>query len=336
MRLLPEVRDAVFFEPENRPQPERMMDFERLIPWGVSPSVENLARELSALRTPLPPVNLVREINDKRFSHDLEKELRIALPYSQIVTTTAELIETVQDCPFDWVLKHPLGFSARERMVGRRQNLSESAQGWARRKFRQGWTLLFEPWVEERHDYSVHFDITTLGEARYLGSCELVEDPGGVYRGNRVLTPHRIDDRALGDAQRVAQRLADRGYWGPVGIDAFWGRLGEQRLSRPVVEINARYSFGRLALALADWVPRGWSYLWWHPSRVEAKGLDFSHWNPLPLLGQDVPTAGVYGLPSVADPLAKTETVVVMAPTTEELNVLENDLRPTAPPLPSR
>ena len=327
MRLLPEAREADFLEPGTLPRAEDMTGVERFIPWGVTPRVAEFARGLGALKTPFPSVELVREINDKRFSHELEKEFQLALPYSEVVSSNSQLLDTVGDCPFDWVLKHPLGFSARERMVGRRGQLSESARGWARRKFRQGWTLLFEPWVEQRQDYSVHFQIEPTGRTRLLGWCELVGDPGGVYRGNRVVLPHRLEEAALEDAQRVAQRLAERGYHGPVGIDAFRGRLGDQAVTRPLVEINARYSFGRLALSLADWLPSGWSYLWWHPSRAEARGFDFSNWSPLPKKESPKPTAGIYGLPLVADPRGVSQTVVVIAPTEDELKALEASLR---------
>jgi len=288
---------------------------EPLLVWGVTPRTAQLAP------TPdyFPPVELVREVNDKRFSHRLEKRLNIDLPHSTIVESLDQFRVAVENCPYPWVLKHPLGFSGRERVVGKAGLISDSGWGWARRKFSQGWTLVFEPWADPRQDFSLHFSIERGGTCHFVGHCELVSDPSGVYRGNRVIASSSPNATALQWGQRVAEELADLGYWGPVGLDAFSGFLGDRPVLRPLVEINARYSFGRLTLALRDWIPSGWSVLWWHPRPAQRwKG-------PLEPLVAGVPQ-GLYGLPLAADPEQGSETVVVIAPTADELEMLAQTL----------
>lgn len=303
LRLLPEAREA-----------ECLEDFrstDSLISWGVSPGM--------ATTDAFPSLEVVTKANDKRYSHQLEQQLGIALPHSQVVDSLDSLSGCVKSCPFDWVLKHPLGFSARERVVGKVGVLSDSGLGWARRKLAQGWTLLFEPWVDDRQDFSMHFDLHKDGTWRYRGACQLVGDAGGVYRGNRVLPDWAPHSEELACATRVIEQLANLGYWGPVGIDAFTGTLGGESIRRPLVEINARYSFGRLTLALGEWIPPGWSYLWWHPSFSDAHRVPTGL---TPLAGQI--HAGLYALPHCADPEQASGTVVAMAATSHELAKLSD------------
>lgn len=300
LRLLPQARQANCLDPVDFASPVEG----ELIPWGVTPRVLQLAPQQN-----FPAPAVVREVNDKRFSHQLEKRFGVELPYARLVGSLEELEDTIRDCPYDWVLKHPMGVSARERAVGKRGRLSDSGRGWARKQF-ANWTLLFEPWVDPRRDFSLHFEIGRDGSIEFVGHCQLVGDPGGVYRGNQVMPGQEVAGRALACGREVAGELARLGYWGPVGIDAFEGVLGDQPVLRPLVEINARYSFGRMTLALHDWLPRGWCLLWSHPKQ-SPPALP-----PLPA----APRPGAYGLPREADPDGNSATILFVAPTAEELN----------------
>jgi len=270
-----------------------------LVVWGVTPGTARLAEALG-LASSFPAPEVVKQINDKGFSHQLERQLGIALPGSRLVSAFEQLLQAVRDCPHDWVLKHPFGFSGRERVLGKHAQISDSAAGWARRKLGQGWTLLFEPWVEERRDASYHFDISPEGKLEFVGFCRMLTDAGGVYRGTRVDPNEKPDPDTLQCLSQVAKELADRGYWGPVGIDSLTGILGHEVCRRPLVEINARYSFGRLALALRDWLPAGSCFVWQHPQVSPG---------PLPPLPRpDEVRPGLYALPESADPNALSGT----------------------------
>lgn len=291
----------------------------RLVSWGVTPRTVELAGKLG-LEQSFPSVEIVREINDKRFSHKLAQELDIALPYSEIAVSTGGLKKAIRSCPYDWVLKHPFGVSARERVLGKAGEISPSALGWAEKQFEQQWGLVFEPWVERAQEFSIHFEIEPSTQVRYLGQCELVTDQGGVYRGNRVL-PGIQDDEAAARALEAAQELARRGYWGPVGIDAFRGKLGTQNILRPLVEINARYSFGRLTLALAEMIPKQWCCFWWHP-KGSSSNLH------LPQLEPGEAKAGAFRLASLADPEQVSSTLVFLAPTSSKLDDVVSEHKP--------
>lgn len=316
LRLLPEARDAMILDPD------QTASGERLVSWGVTPQTLKLARTLG-IKDDFPSLKAVSVANDKQTSHEIERTLGVALPFSRVVKTVGEVEEAIRECPHDWVLKHPFGVSARERLVGRAGVVIPATLNWARSRLDLG--LLFEPWVEQARSYSMHFQVNRSGKPFFLGWCELLTDAGGVYRGNRVLSGTELDPTDFQTGLNVCQHLAARGYWGLVGIDCLRGFLGETAIWRPLVEINARCSFGRLTLALAEWMPMDWSYTWWHPRKEDAPTI-----SSLPALGS-MPvgsmSAGAYALPLCADPESASGTVVLTAPTQSELQRLEPEVR---------
>jgi hypothetical protein len=285
------------------------------IPWGVTPRVEELAEPES-----FPPAELVKSINDKRFSHALEVEFGCSLAFARVVKSVAELDAAVESCPFDWVLKHPLGVGGRERVTGKGGRGYAEARRWAESRFMEGWSLVFEPWAYERQEFSFHYLVEPDGKVEFLGQCGLVSDESGAFRGNRV-SPGQIPEKSfLSITERAVDRLAQLGYWGPVSIDSFKGKLGDSPVERPLMEINARYSFGRLALELARGIPDGWSLYWWHPkarrrSAVEKTARDYP-------AGLEAWTPGIFRLPSFADPNGKTGSYLVVAPESKDLDEL--------------
>lgn len=309
LRLLPECAGA-------RVGPAGGHRAERLVVWGVTPGTAALAHSWG-LGDLFPNPETVRRMNDKRFSHQLEESWGLALPHSRVLASLQELREAVESCPHDWVLKHPFGVSGRERMLGRKGQLSQSIEGWARRRLGSH-QLLFEPWVCRERDLSFHFDLTKNGGVEFLGWTELITDRGGVFRGNRVLpTPPNSD--LLEGATRAAEAVAGHGYWGALGVDALVGTLGSTAVRRPLVELNARYSFGRLALALAERLPKGWCLSWWHTrERLTAEPLEH-------------PTEpGLYALPRACDGDQTSGSALLVAAEVERLLELESSLLPAA------
>ena len=275
-----------------------------LTPWGVTQNVTY---------DDAPDVENVKRANSKLYSHYLEQRLGVALPYSRIIESATELTKVIDECPYDWVLKHPFGVSGRERMVGRRGIISESARGWAKKRLNQGWNLVFEPWVEKIDECSFHFQLETDGQVRGVGQTQLLTASAGVHCGNRVGLPIAGPEHLESVAREAAEHVANLGYRGPLGVDSFLGKLGEKSVLRPIVELNARYSFGRLALVLRNWIPDNFVYTW-----LLASDENVEHY-----LGDRPTKEGLYRLPRCADPEALLSSVVIVAKTAERLLELE-------------
>jgi len=146
----------------------------------------------------------------------------------------------------------------------------ETQRRWLARAFENGRQLVIEPWLEREIDFSVQFEMGTSG-LKLCGYTGLINDRKGQFQANRASPNHerRIPSnvgallreppdiaarlhRLYGDIRLLLEdELRRAGYLGPVGLDCFVYRAaqGECRL-KPVVEINPRYTMGRLTLSL--------------------------------------------------------------------------------------
>jgi hypothetical protein len=198
------------------------------------------------------PFETVARVNSKLWSHALEVELGLALPGATTARTFEELRESIaRACPLPvdkWVIKSPFGFAARERVLGRGPVLEEPQGRWARRRLSKGETLIFQPWLEVRREYGVVLLIAEDGACLIQGISDLQTNGAGTGTGyilGRRPAPHRVAELER-IALIVGERLFKEGYSGPAGIDALEHAGG----LHPLLEINARYTMGFVALAV--------------------------------------------------------------------------------------
>lgn len=143
---------------------------------------------------------------------------------------------------------------------------------WLERIFKEQGEIVVEPWLEREYDFSVQLEMRG-GALRVLGYTRLLNNARGQFRGivtngfclglepelvkffmqrteGRPRVYHWYEESFLPELEKL---LASRGFEGPIGIDAFLYRdaAGELRL-KPVVEMNPRYTMGRVALELGQ------------------------------------------------------------------------------------
>lgn len=300
---------------------------DQLRPWGWTEEQLGWVASMKEEGGPrlIPGRDAILWANQKLTSHQIEETLGLATPMSQVISSLEQLEQALHECPHSWVTKHPWGVSGRDRIQGPPGHMEQRHLGWARRQLRKGWALLFEPWLEEGRAYSTHFDVslTPSGEVSvdFVGCCRLMTDGSGTHRGNEVSADWAPPGEAIAWGHQICQILGEKGYFGPVGIDGMSGWLGGSLVHRPLVEINARYTFGRLTLSLGQWVPEGARWAWWHPTKDEVLPWDVSALVPLDAL-TEVSGERWCRLPEVADPGGQSGTLVWVS--TEE--------RPFQPP----
>jgi hypothetical protein len=168
------------------------------------------------------------------------------------------------------VVKEAIGLAGHNAIRLWEPQLLETQRRWIERAIEQGRQLVVEPWLEREADFSVQLEMGPSG-LRLLGYTGLVNDHRGQYQGNWVLAgaekclPEpvtKLFSSAPGIAEqlhytyeelcsRLEVGLRQTRYEGPVGIDALVFRTsrGEPRL-KPIVEVNPRYTMGRLTLEL--------------------------------------------------------------------------------------
>lgn len=162
---------------------------------------------------------------------------------------------------------------------------------WLTHALEAGHQLVVEPWLEREFDFSVQLEMGSCG-LKLRGYTGLVNDLKGQFLANwaeadydRCL-PTKVDtllgtDHRIQHLYNVVFTLLDTelrraGFVGPVSIDALVYRTprGDRRL-KPVVEINPRYTMGRLTLELMRHVCPGCYGLFRLVSRRQARAGGF-------------------------------------------------------------
>ena len=195
-----------------------------------------------------------RRFNDRRFALALATELGCALPGARAVTSVGEVEAHLHTLPADgaWVCKAPWASAGRHRVHGRGRTLARDHRIALERLIQRAGAVVFEPWLERIADVAI---CGSVGDRVALEPPHtLMTSPRGTFVGIRVLaTALEVveHDQFLLTAERIAHALAAAGYRGPFGIDAFVYRDGNERRLHPLCEINARYTFGHVAHALA-------------------------------------------------------------------------------------
>lgn len=232
--------------------------YDEVLPWGAS--AEARRRAGGAARA-WPPPDAVRRANDKRTSHAIERELGVALAGAAVASNLEEALALVERIGTGSVVKHPFGVSGRRAVaVASTPDAGERAR--LKNLLADGRGVVVEPRVEIEREFSLHFDVRS-DDVTYVGACELLTDRGS-FRGNGGPL-EGVPLEIIAVVTEAARRVASMGYAGPLGVDGFAGRMDGERVVRPISEINARWTFGRLALLLNEQLGRPIS--WIHPPR---------------------------------------------------------------------
>jgi uncharacterized ferritin-like protein (DUF455 family) len=169
-------------------------------------------------------------------------------------------------------------------------------QRWLAHALQDGRQVVIEPWLERELDFSVQLEMGSRG-LKLCGYTGLINDRKGQFQANwaaancdrripaTVATLFRepadisgLIQRLYGDIFSLLEAELQRvGFVGPVGIDAFVYRTpqGGFRL-KPVVEINPRYTMGRLILELMKQTCPGSCGLFRLLSRTQARAEGFA------------------------------------------------------------
>jgi uncharacterized ferritin-like protein (DUF455 family) len=168
------------------------------------------------------------------------------------------------------VVKQAFGLAGHNALRLWEPELLVTQRRWMEKSLQGGRQLVVEPWLERLADFSAQLEMEPTG-LRLLGYTGLHTDAKGQFIANtaapnfaRALPIAVLEcfrDRPAAAAslhtlladliKLLGVELRAAGYSGPVGVDAFVYRdqQGHARL-KPVVEINPRYTMGRLLLEL--------------------------------------------------------------------------------------
>jgi hypothetical protein len=171
--------------------------------------------------------------------------------------------------------------------------LDGSVGGWIRSVIETQGSILLERWLDKFADLSVQIEVSQE-KIELLGIRRFFTGPRLEYRGTALdprlssLGPEALRFLHAGALERwkslaraIGQELASSAYEGPAGIDALLYRVpdGTFRL-RPLVELNPRWTMGRIALEIEKrvlpGVPAHW--LWYSARKIPDGYADAAEW----------------------------------------------------------
>jgi uncharacterized ferritin-like protein (DUF455 family) len=213
------------------------------------------------------------------------------------------------------VCKQALGLAGHNAIRLWEPEISASQRQWLSHAVQN--KLVIEPWLEREFDFSVQLEMGSR-HLKLCGYTGLINDNKGQFQANWAAPNYnrRLPANVtalLPDVPNISGQLqqlytdifslletelCDAGFIGPIGIDAFVYRTpeGSCRL-KPIVEINPRYTMGRLTLELMKQACPGSFGLFRLVSRAQLEGFagfpayarSLSQRFPLRLEGEPLP-----------------------------------------------
>ncbi len=236
-----------------------------VIPWGWTRSAAELARSCGC-DADIPGLDTVEDLNRRRWAWRQESSRSLAPEGADVIGRLDELHEKlVRASSFGcgWVLKADLAMAGRQQRRGREAVVSDSLAGWVTGLLRRDGLVFAEPWLDAISEFGLQYEIGRRGEIQLRGITELLCTEAGGYRGTRIQPRNAASgregfDELLAMLEPVLTRICETGYFGPLGIDAMSYRdCRGKKTWRPLQDLNARYTMGRLALGWSDRVPVG-------------------------------------------------------------------------------
>jgi len=194
------------------------------------------------------------------------------------------------------VVKEALGLAGHNAIRLWEPEMLPAHRQWLAHALEAGRQLVVEPWLERELDFSVQLEMGPR-DLKLCGYTGLINDRKGQFLANwaeadySLCLPAKVAVllHAQADISQQLQLLYGEifsfleaelqrvGFMGPVSIDAFVYRTpqGDSRL-KPVVEINPRYTMGRLTLELMKRACPGSSGLFRLVTRTQARTEGFT------------------------------------------------------------
>jgi hypothetical protein len=213
-----------------------------------TPRALALLRRAGAEPEPHPPLDVLQRVNSRAFATALGPTLPGGA-YVTVLERARAILEAPPPVGDAWRVKSSFGMAGRNQRRVSPGLLGAQDLAFVTRAVAEGGVQI-EPNVAIEDEYAIHGLLAPDGRLRLGALVRQRCDERGAW-----LATERIDAaceplielraRMAEEAGSVGRALAEAGYFGPFGIDAFTYRdsQGERQL-QPRSEINARYSMG--------------------------------------------------------------------------------------------
>jgi uncharacterized ferritin-like protein (DUF455 family) len=259
-------------------------------PWGKSPSAMRLAQSSTATLMEQHPEGSPSlweskpgqpQISSKIWAKQLAQKHLPHMTPGRVADSLDEVMRllTTYDAASTVLIKAPYGTAGRNAIRLRADSTPSTQQlGWLRKILATQKAVVVEPLLDKVADFSMQISVGS-DEKECVGLTRFMTNARGQYIGHilgrkldglpadvvRAYHEQNIPEQMQRAGQLVATELAQAGYRGPAGIDALMYRDATGVHLYPIVEVNTRYTMGRIALALDRRihasVPAQWRHL---------------------------------------------------------------------------
>lgn len=248
-----------------------------LLPWGWSPEMNKiLAPLIKQNGQELVWQDSFKSLFSKKWSLEFNQKLNNSdISWNEdssslgvFCTELEEVVKALESfTSLGWetsCVKSPYGASGRNIIRFQGGRVTDKQFGRLKSLLKKQGGLIVEPWLERVVDFSVHFDFKD--KLKFQGISRLINDEHGQYSASlfgKYEQGLSEDVLAFLHGQKTGglttyyksftsyleEELKSTAYRGPIGIDTFiYKGLNGSLFFRPVVEVNFRYTMGRVAL----------------------------------------------------------------------------------------
>jgi len=321
------------------------------LPWGWSPRIQalekkcnNISKDASycpniaepAFQSKFTSLELLKEFAK---AQNIEKDYpewggEVCVNYEEVEKAILKLRESVGN---NVVIRSEFGLAGQGMVRHFEPEIKPNNKNWCLQTLTSE-RLMVEPWLNRVADCSCLIDIRD-GKIKRVGITRMLTSFQGQYLGTVTGKPGSIFPEEITEilynkingkqgaidllwqfAEYAGERFIANGYNGPLCIDAFFYRLHDEIRLRPCVEINARFSMGRLALELTKKVMTGKIGLFLLSGKNDLKKAGFENFSllistlqkkyPLVMSQGEIPL-WTNGLVAISDPeIAKIITAI--------------------------
>ncbi len=247
---------------------KRYQAFDEFKPWGFGESAWKKWAEIERMtrKKPAFPKTLHRE---KLFSKTYWK--KVLSSGGVAIHSVGELdafLPAFESANHDWLVKSDQSTSGRGHLrIPAEQVKDPVIRQKLKSRLEKGESFVVEPFLTKVQDFSVQYEISPEGRIREFEPRYFEIDAQFQYRGallgRPVLPVTEKGGQAWIQIQKdkkgwrekhleVLNHLKSLSYHGPVGIDALVHETSEGLKVEPVIEVNVRYTMGRVAHAIEE------------------------------------------------------------------------------------
>jgi len=218
----------------------------KIVPWGWTKSIVELAKRICPAQR-VPNLDLVRAVNSRDYAVALESELGVSIG-AEVCSTMRQVDACLKSFESGGIVKPLLSQAGRGQV--RLSSILEVPAKKCERLLKSS-PVVVEPWLSSLAEYGCQWDIAESGDVSMLGVTQLASNPdGSFHRSQTGISKANDHMKDILDFQgQAVKRIANEGYFGPVGIDAmvYQDTHGQERV-RPLQDINTRFTMGRIAV----------------------------------------------------------------------------------------